>query len=136
MRTVSASASRAFALLGAFVSVSVVIGLLLAGLALPAAYATGSATRGGVDFFDSLPDSLAEPPLSEQSTVLDSAGRPIAHFFDERRIVVPLAKIAMVMRQSIVAIEDSRFYEHGGVDPRGLLRAFVNNQVNDGKVQG
>src|SRR5664280_2691452 len=47
MRTVSASASRAFALLGAFVCVSVVIGLLLAGLALPAAYATGSATRGG-----------------------------------------------------------------------------------------
>jgi membrane peptidoglycan carboxypeptidase len=136
MKTVSASASRAFALLGAFVSVSVVIGLLLAGLALPGAYATGSATRGGVEFFNSLPDELAEPPLSEQSTVLDSNGSPIAHFYDERRILVPLSKISTKMQQAIVAIEDSRFYDHGGVDPKGLLRAFVNNQVNDGRVQG
>jgi membrane peptidoglycan carboxypeptidase len=136
MRTASAQASRAFALLGAFVAVSVVIGLLMAGLALPGAWATGSATRGGVEFFNSLPAELAEPPLSEQSTVLDSQGRPIAHFYDERRILVPLSRISKVMQQSIVAIEDSRFYEHGGIDPKGLLRAFVTNQVNDGRFQG
>jgi membrane peptidoglycan carboxypeptidase len=136
MRTSSPTASRAFGLLGAFVAVSMVSGLLLAGLALPAAWATGSATRGGVDFFNSLPDELAEPPLSEQSTVLDSKGRPIAHFYDERRITRPLSMIAPVMRQAIVSIEDSRFYSHGGVDPKGLLRAFVTNQVNDGRVQG
>jgi membrane peptidoglycan carboxypeptidase len=136
MRTASASASRAFALMGAFLAVSVLSGLLLAGLALPGAWATGSATRDGVDFFNSLPDELAEPPLSEQSTVLDAQGRPLAHFYDEQRILVPLSRIAPVMRQAIVAIEDSRFYDHGGVDPKGLLRAFVNNQVNDGKTEG
>ncbi|HEY6794917.1 MAG TPA: transglycosylase domain-containing protein [Kineosporiaceae bacterium] len=136
MKSASASASRAVALLGAFVTVSAVAGLMLAGLALPAAWATGSATRGGVDFFNSLPDDLAEPPLSEQSTVLDSTGRPIAHFYDERRILVPLTKISPRMQQAIIAIEDSRFYQHGGVDPKGLLRAFVTNQVNDGRVQG
>jgi len=136
MRTASASASRAFALLGAFVAVSVVIGLLLAGLALPGAYATGAATHAGVTFFDSLPDELAEPPLSEQSTVLDANGTPIAHFYDERRILVPLSKISPYMQKAIIAIEDSRFYSHGGVDVKGLTRAFVNNQVNDGGVQG
>jgi membrane peptidoglycan carboxypeptidase len=130
------SGSRAVALLGAFVTVSVVAGLLLAGLALPAAWATGAATRGGVDYFNSLPDELAEPPLSEQSTVLDASGRPIAHFYDERRILVPLSNISQKMQDAIIAIEDSRFYQHGGVDPKGLLRAFVNNQVTDGQVQG
>ena len=136
MRSASVPGGRALALLGAFASVSAVMGLLLAGIALPAAWATGSATRGGVDFFNSLPDDVAEPPLSEQSTVLDADGRQIAHFYDERRILVSLAQIAPIMQQSIIAIEDSRFLEHGGVDPKGLARAFVNNQVNDGNVQG
>ena len=40
------------------------------------------------------------------------------------------------MQKAIIAIEDSRFYQHGGVDTKGLLRAFVTNQVNDGRVQG
>jgi membrane peptidoglycan carboxypeptidase len=137
MRGASESGNRASSLLGAFLAVSLVMGLLLAGLALPAAFVTGSATRGGVDFFNSLPADLAEPPLPEQTTVLDSKGAPIAHFYDEHRISVPLSRIAMVMRQAIVAIEDSRFYQHGGVDAKGLLRAFINNQMSeDGRVQG
>jgi membrane peptidoglycan carboxypeptidase len=136
MRSASAPAEGASGLLGAFLAVSVVIGLLLAGLALPGAYAVGTATRGSVDFFSSLPGELAEPPLSEQSTILDVQGRPLARFYDERRIIVPLSKIATDMQTAIIAIEDSRFYQHGGVDPKGLLRAFVTNQVNDGRVQG
>lgn len=136
MTSASTPTKGALRLLGAFVAVSCVIGLLLAGLAMPAAYATGTVTDGGVDFFNSLPAELAEPPLSEQSTLLNSDGQPIAHFYDERRILVPLSKISMNMRKAIVAIEDSRFYQHGGVDPKGLMRAFLSNQVNDGMVQG
>lgn len=136
MRSTSTPAKGALGLLGAFVAVSTVIGLLLAGLAMPAAYATGTVTSGSVDFFNSLPAELAEPPLAEQSTVLDADGRPIAHFYDERRILKPLSKISPNMRKAIIAIEDSRFYQHGGVDPRGLTRAFLTNQVNDGVVQG
>jgi len=136
MRSATASGGRALALLGAFISVSVVVGLLLAGLALPTAWATGTATRGGIDFFNSLPDELAEPPLAEQSAVLDAGGRPIAYMYDERRILVPLAKISPTMQHAIVAIEDSRFFNHGGIDLKGLVRAFVTNQVNDGNVQG
>jgi membrane peptidoglycan carboxypeptidase len=136
MRSASEPARGASGLLGAFLAVSVVIGLLLAGLALPGAFAAGTATRGGVDFFTSLPDELAEPPLAEQSTVFDSKGQPIAHFYDERRILVPLTKISPNMQKAIIAIEDSRFYQHGGIDTKGLLRAFISNQVNDGRVQG
>jgi membrane peptidoglycan carboxypeptidase len=57
-------------------------------------------------------------PLSQQSTLLAADKTVIAHFYDENRVVVPLTKIAPVMQQAIVAIEDSRFYEHGGIDPR------------------
>ena len=48
---------------------------------------------------------------------------------------MPLTEVAPVMRQAVVAIEDSRFYEHGGIDLRGTLRAFVNNQAGE-DVQG
>ncbi|HSR25856.1 MAG TPA: transglycosylase domain-containing protein, partial [Candidatus Eisenbacteria bacterium] len=46
-------------------------------------------------------------------------------------------KVAPVMQQAIVAVEDGRFYEHRGVDMRGLLRAFAGNASGDsGVVQG
>ena len=48
---------------------------------------------------------------------------------------MPLSDVAPVMRKAVVAIEDSRFYDHGGIDLRGTVRALVNNQ--SGKdVQG
>jgi membrane peptidoglycan carboxypeptidase len=124
------------ALLAGFVVTSLVAGFLLAGLVIPAVGATGSAARGGVDFFDSLPTELEQRPLSQQSVMYAADGKTrIATFYEENRIVVPLKNIAPVMRAAIVGIEDSRFYEHGGVDPRGVLRAFVNNQTG-GDQQG
>ena len=50
-------------------------------------------------------------------------------------MIVPLAQIAPVMRQAQIAIEDSRFYEHGGVDPQGVGRAFMSN-LGGGGTQG
>ena len=129
---------RALGLLGAFLCLSLVSGLLFAGLFLPAVGATGSLTRTGVDFFNNLPSEVSAPPLPEQSVLYAKDGKTvIARFFQENRQVVPLSKIAPVMQKAIIAIEDSRFYEHGGVDPKGLLRAAVNNQLSDdGRVQG
>ena len=48
---------------------------------------------------------------------------------------MPISEVAPVMRKAVIAIEDSRFYEHGGIDLRGTLRAFVNNQSGE-DVQG
>jgi membrane peptidoglycan carboxypeptidase len=136
MRTSSPGVARALSLLSAFVGASLITGALGAGLFIPAVGAGGVATRNGVGYFNSLPADLSTPPLAEQSTMYASDGRTvIARFYDENRIEVPLSKIAPVMRQAIVAIEDSRFYEHGGVDAKGIIRALVNNQVN-GDVQG
>ena len=122
-------------LLGAFVVTSVVLGLLGAGLLMPAVGATGAATRQGVHVFDALPSDFTQTPLSQQSRILASDGTLISTPYDENRVIVPLAQIAPVMRQAQIAIEDSRFYLHGGIDPQGVGRAFVSN-LGGGGTQG
>ena len=122
-------------LLGAFVATSVVVGLLGAGLVMPAVGATGAAARTGVHAFDSLPSDFTQTPLSQQSRILANDGTLISTPYDENRVIVPLAKIAPVMRQAQVAIEDSRFYEHAGIDPQGVGRAFISN-LGGGSTQG
>jgi len=54
----------------------------------------------------------------------------------EARIVVPANAISPWMKHAIVAIEDKRFYEHGGVDLRGMARAFWADLTHRGAVQG
>src|SRR4029079_2201112 len=122
-------------LLGALVATSVVLGLLGAGLVMPAVGATGAAARQGVQVFDSLPGDFTQTPLSQQSRILASDGTLIATPYDENRVIVPLAKIAPVMRQAQIAIEDSRFYEHAGIDPQGVGRAVISN-MRGGDTQG
>src|SRR5476651_2414380 len=122
-------------LLGALVATSVVLGLLGAGLVMPVVGATGAAARQGVHAFDALPSDFTRTPLSQQSRILASDGTLISTPYDENRVIVPLAKIAPIMRQAQIAIEDSRFYEHGGIDPQGVGRAFISN-LGGGNTQG
>ncbi len=122
-------------LLGALVATSVVLGLLGAGLMMPSVAATGAVARKAVSIFDSLPGEFTQNPLSQQSRILASDGSLIATPYDENRIIVPLSQIAPVMRQAQIAIEDSRFYEHGGIDPQGVARALISN-LRGGSTQG
>ncbi len=122
-------------LLAAFVATAVVMGLLAAGLLIPAVGATGNVATSGVQAFDNLPGEFTSSPLSQQSKILDAKGNVIATPQEENRIIVSLSDIAPIMQKAQVAIEDSRFYEHGGVDPRGIARALVSN-AQGGGVQG
>lgn len=122
-------------LLGAFLAGSLVIGLLSAGLAMPAVGALGATTRAGVDLFDSLPSEFTASPLSQQSKLLNADGSVLATLYEENRIIVPLSEISPIMRQAQVAIEDHRFYEHGGLDMQAVIRAFVAN-ASAGDVTG
>jgi len=54
-------------------------------------------------------------------------GRIIAEFFRERRIIIPLAEVPPLLVKAFVAAEDSRFFQHQGVDPFGILRAALKN---------
>lgn len=55
---------------------------------------------------------------------------------DVLRTPVPAARIPQVMRNAVIAVEDKRFYEHGGVDPEGIARAALRNISSSGGTQG
>jgi membrane peptidoglycan carboxypeptidase len=127
--------SNVVSLFGALAATAVMLGLFAAGLVLPALAGAGAAARQGVHVFDSLPGEFTQTPLSQQSRILASDGTLIATPYDENRVIVPLAQIAPVMQEAQIAIEDNRFYEHGGLDPQGVGRALLSN-LRGGDTQG
>ncbi len=127
--------SAVLRLLLGFVVLSTIAGLLMAGLAIPAVGATGQMAKGGVEVFNDLPSEFTLSPLAQQSRILNADGKVIANPYDENRIIVPLAKISKNMQNAQLAIEDSRFYQHNGLDVRGFSRAMVSN-LQGGDTQG
>jgi membrane peptidoglycan carboxypeptidase len=117
---------------------SLLVGLLVAGLALPAAAGLGVTTKNAIGdiTFSELPASLQSPPLSQLSVIKAADGTNLATFYYENRQSVDIEDVAPTMRQAIVAIEDSRFYEHHGVDPKGILRALLTDTSSGAAVQG
>jgi membrane peptidoglycan carboxypeptidase len=111
----------------AFFGVSAVCGVLAAGLLVPAAAVAGSGATAGIEFFEALPAELREEPLSVPSRVQAKDGSTIASFYAENRVPVTLDKVSENMRNAIVSIEDERFFEHNGVDLRGITRAAMHN---------
>ncbi len=117
-----------------FVVVAVLGGLLAAGLIVPITGMATGATKDAVASLDSLPTALEETPQPERSKLLTADGKVLAWFYDENREYEPLSKIAPIMQQAQVAIEDHRFYEHGAMDLQGTLRALVS--TSQGNTQG
>lgn len=111
-----------------FVVLSAMGGLLLAGLLLPVATAANSAAQGSAELFEELPDSLSATELPQQSNIYDRTGKHLlATFYDENRVVVPLAEISPWIQKAVVAVEDKRFFDHHGVDGQGIARAAYIN---------
>ncbi|WAX78849.1 transglycosylase domain-containing protein [Streptomyces sp. KMM 9044] len=119
-----------------FLGVSVLSGAVLAGIAIPAVGALGLAAKGSVESFEELPANLKTPPLSQRTTILDAEGGKIATVYSRDRTVVDLKDISPHLQKAIVAIEDSRFYEHGAVDLKGVLRALNRNAQTGGVSEG
>ncbi len=118
------------------VAISALMGILVAGLAIPFAGAIGLGGRALEKTTKSLPEELEADPLSQRTRVLDSEGKLVATFYDQNRVNIGLDKVADIMREAILSIEDYRFYEHGAIDLKGTLRAFITNQANNGVTQG
>jgi len=100
-------------------------GLLLAGLTsllLVIAVALAMAYPNLPDVSD-LSDYRPKLPLR----VYTSDGLLIGEFGEERRSLTPIAEIPQVMKDAVLAIEDARFYQHGGVDYLGMVRAALAN---------
>jgi membrane peptidoglycan carboxypeptidase len=120
----------------ALAALSVVAGVIAAALALPVAGMAGIMARDAAGTFN----TLSVPALTQlptRSEILDAHGGLIAYYYPNHiyRVPVDYGQIAPVMRSAIVAIEDSRFYQHGALDTRGTLRALVTD-LTGGHVQG
>src|SRR6266849_4176188 len=97
-----------------------------------------------IDFYNKatadLPDhtKLKGLKLPGASVVLDRKGERFAEVFEEnqRRVWVPLAEIPEHVQKAFLAAEDKRFYQHKGIDERGLIRAFIGNLASSGRPQG
>jgi len=126
---------QALALLLTFGLVAGVGGVLTAGLVMPAVAATSVVTDAGVRLFDELPSELEPQPLSQQSRMYAADGSLLATFFWQNRIVVPLENVSQHMIDAVIATEDHRFFEHGGVDVAGIARAAVKIATTD-ETQG
>lgn len=138
-RGISALAKFVWGLI-AFVVVSAVGGAVVAGMALPAIAAAGLGAKAASDHFLDLPGDFQEPLLPQRDTIEAADGSVIATTWDpdneSNRVVVPLSAINPLMQHAIVAIEDQRFYEHGGIDWKGTVRALVNNSEGGTDLQG
>lgn len=105
--------------------------------------AVGAAVAVGFILFTEIDSQLPtiqgvveySPPVATQ--ILSRDGTVIGEFFNEKRYVVNFDRIPLHVRQAFIAAEDESFYDHRGVDPVGITRAFVNNLAAGGrKVQG
>lgn len=80
--------------------------------------------------FRNLPDVriLQTYTPSETSYIYDIKGRVLASLHDEaNRVVVPLNQISPHLKRAVIAIEDSSFYQHPGINPGSIMRALVAN---------
>ncbi|MFJ8431619.1 transglycosylase domain-containing protein [Kitasatospora sp. NPDC094019] len=119
-----------------FLGYSTLAGVLLAGIALPAAGALGLGMKSGVEEFDSIPADLKTPALTQASWIYDAKGQQIAKVYERDRRVITGEEMGTLIRQAQVDIEDARFYEHGAVDLKGVLRAITKNAESGTAVQG
>ncbi len=100
-----------------------------------------------IDFFNNaaadLPDQkvlvgLKDKKLPGMSTVLDGNGSRYAEIYQSgnRRVWIPLSDLPDFAQKAFIAAEDQRFYQHHGIDERGIIRAFIGNLANPGRPEG
>ncbi len=106
-----------------FILASVLVLSLLSILAVMAAVGGYQYISQDLPRINSLMDY--RPPIISRVHAED--GRVIAEFFKERRIVIPLAEVPPLLVKAFIAAEDSRFFQHQGVDPFSILRAAMKN---------
>lgn len=81
-------------------------------------------------------DNLGNLSLVSATQVFDVNGQLISKLFEENRVVVSLTSISPFVQQAVIANEDSRFYNHFGIDPIGVARATLVNIRHGSIVEG
>ncbi|CAN6135247.1 MrcA Membrane carboxypeptidase/penicillin-binding protein [Methylophilaceae bacterium] len=101
-----------------------ILAAVVAGLSVTALIAIAAALiYPALPDLDALTDYQPKLPLR----VYTDDGALIAEFGEERRAYVKIENVPKNMKDAVLAIEDRRFYQHGGIDAKGVLRAIKNN---------
>jgi membrane peptidoglycan carboxypeptidase len=114
----------------------VLAGGLLAGLLAPWLGGPALVAQQSTSLLGDPPEELTDQPPAGNTTMLAANGELITSFYRENRAPVTGDQIAEVMKQAMVAVEDARFYEHGGLDVQGTLRALVKNLAAGEVMEG
>ncbi|MFI5936936.1 transglycosylase domain-containing protein [Actinoplanes sp. NPDC051494] len=114
-----------------------IAGVVVAGLIFPLVALAGVGAKTGADALQSMPEELTVVPSAQTTYVYANDGKTLlTMFYEEHRKPTKVQDMAPYITQAIVASEDTRFYEHNGVDAKGVARAFVANQQAGGVSQG
>jgi membrane peptidoglycan carboxypeptidase len=111
-------------------------GALIAGMLVPWIVGPGLIASSSANLLSPLPGVLDDETPPGNSVVLAADGSLITWFYRLNRTPVAEDQISEVMKQALVDIEDSRFYEHHGLDVEGTARALVRNVVAGEVMEG
>ena len=122
------------------VVLSVIAGIVVVAPLTPVLAISGHAASRAVSLFDGMPSYLEIDRLMLPTTIYardpaTGADVELTSFYDQNRVPVTFDQIAPIMYDAILASEDPRYYQHGGVDLLGTTRAFLTN-AQGGTVQG
>lgn len=111
------------------VTVSVMVGLIFSIYPIMATSGVAQAANPVADFWKSLPSKLDDVSIAQRNTFYDKDGNEFAQTWAEDRVILPsVDKVSEYARQGLIATEDKRFYEHGGVDVVGTARAALTGE--------
>lgn len=118
---------------------SAIAGLLSVALLAPAVAVAGVVTNTGIGMFEGLPNYIRPINASQSSSIYalrDGQPEQIATFYHENRVEIPFEEMSPNLINAVVATEDPRYYEHGGVDIISLIRATLTNLATFGEGPG
>jgi penicillin-binding protein 1A len=73
---------------------------------------------------------------AQSSALLDDLGHPIGVLSQQKRVIVTPSQIPQIVKEAVISIEDKRFRSNSGVDVRGIARAFIQDVLHKGTIQG
>jgi membrane peptidoglycan carboxypeptidase len=122
-----------------FSGLSAIAGVLAMVVLAPIILVGGFTASAGISIFENLPDYIKPVNASQASTIYGiKNGEPVevAKFYNENRISIDYNDMSPNIRNAVVATEDPRFFEHGGVDIISLIRATLTNAAMGGGGPG
>ena len=121
---------------------SVIAGILVTVMVTPALAVTGVTASNGIGIFDSLPEFIEIGTQPQRNEIYATNGtnpdgspiyQRIAQVYSQNREEVKWEGVSQFLKDATVAGEDRRFYEHGGVDLQGVIRAALGNVAGSDK---